>query len=416
MQRKYEINMEINRKLEHLTEEQIEEVITMYKDKSIRLSNIISKYNIDVKPSGLLSILPPIKTDEVCAICGAYLYQKIKPRTGYASDSQKDKFCLECGHWVYAKSIWETKKCTCEGCKAIAKAEEERKKKQIQEIYSKEKAQINFTELTLSDQIKLVYVLMNNSFHNVSEIAPMEPEGKWIQYINRLTEIKAISVSPESAVNAFCKENFPNEYYVAKVQYNVNVIFDDEILYKINNNSYFIENSNEEELIILLKKYIYDDLIRQFEDMLNSRRLQLHISENANDKFIELIDKISYTQILTLCNRVAVFFSDKVLTGNMSKSMAKNAALLNVSKFYDRAIQSDWTINHAEICHIGKELQFFIERILNKKTTILKDIASAENLRKWKNLEKDYTGKLHMRKNSYILRNIKRMWNLVLIS
>lgn len=390
MQRKYEINMEINRKLEHLTEEQIEEVITMYKDKSIRLSNIISKYNIDVKPSGLLSILPPIKTDEVCAICGAYLYQKIKPRTGYASDSQKDKFCLECGHWVYAKSIWKTKKCTCEGCKAIAKAEEERKKKQIQEIYSKEKAQINFTELTLSDQIKLVYVLMNNSFHNVSEIAPMEPEGKWIQYINRLTEIKAISVSPESAVNAFCKENFPNEYYVAKVQYNVNVIFDDEILYKINNNSYFIENSNEEELIILLKKYIYDDLIRQFEDMLNSRRLQLHISENANDKFIELIDKISYTQILTLCNRVAVFFSDKVLTGNMSKSMAKNAALLNVSKFYDRAIQSDWTINHAEICHIGKELQFFIERILNKKTTILKDIASAENLRKWKNLEKDY--------------------------
>lgn len=390
MQRKYEINMEINRKLEHLTEEQIEEVITMYKDKSIRLSNIISKYNIDVKPSGLLSILPPIKTDEVCAICGAYLYQKLKPRTGYASDSQKDKFCLECGHWVYAKSIWETKKCTCEGCKAIAKAEEERKKKQIQEIYSKEKAQINFTELTLSDQIKLVYVLMNNSFHNVSEIAPMEPEGKWIQYINRLTEIKAISVSPESAVNAFCKENFPNEYYVAKVQYNVNVIFDDEILYKINNNSYFIENSNEEELMILLKKYIYDDLIRQFEDMLNSRRLQLHISENANDKFIELIDKISYTQILTLCNRVAVFFSDKVLTGNMSKSMAKNAALLNVSKFYDRAIQSDWTINHAEICHIGKELQFFIERILNKKTTILKDIASAENLRKWKNLEKDY--------------------------
>lgn len=390
MQRKYEINMEINRKLEHLTEEQIEEVITMYKDKSIRLSNIISKYNIDVKPSGLLSILPPIKTDEVCAICGAYLYQKLKPRTGYASDSQKDKFCLECGHWVYAKSIWETKKCTCEGCKAIAKAEEERKKKQIQEIYSKEKAQINFTELTLSDQIKLVYVLMNNSFHNVSEIAPMEPEGKWIQYINRLTEIKAISVSPESAVNAFCKENFPNEYYVAKVQYNVNVIFDDEILYKINNNSYFIENSNEEELIILLKKYIYDDLIRKFEDMLNSRRLQLHISENANDKFIELIDKISYTQILTLCNRVAVFFSDKVLTGNMSKSMAKNAALLNVSKFYDRAIQSDWTINHAEICHIGKELQFFIERILNKKTTILKDIASAENLRKWKNLEKDY--------------------------
>ena len=47
----------------------------MYKDKSIRLSNIISKYNIDVKPSEVIEHLPPIKTDEVCAICGAYLYQ-----------------------------------------------------------------------------------------------------------------------------------------------------------------------------------------------------------------------------------------------------------------------------------------------------------------------------------------------------
>lgn len=36
----------------------------------------------------------------------------------------------------------------------------------------------------------------------------MEPEGKWIQYINRLTEIKAISVSPESAVNAFVRKTF----------------------------------------------------------------------------------------------------------------------------------------------------------------------------------------------------------------
>lgn len=65
--------------------------------------------------------------------------------------------------------------------------------------------------------------------------------------------------------------------------------------------------------------------------------------------------------------------------------MAKNAALLNVSKFYDRAIQSDWTINHAEICHIGKELQFFIERILNKKNHNFKRYSIG---RKFKKMEK----------------------------
>lgn len=56
--------MEINRKLEHLTEEQIEEVITMYKDKSIRLSNIISKYNIERILNKKTTILKDIASAE----------------------------------------------------------------------------------------------------------------------------------------------------------------------------------------------------------------------------------------------------------------------------------------------------------------------------------------------------------------
>ena len=44
--------MEINEKLKHLTETQIEEVVTMYMDKSIKIADILSKYNIDVKPGG----------------------------------------------------------------------------------------------------------------------------------------------------------------------------------------------------------------------------------------------------------------------------------------------------------------------------------------------------------------------------
>ena len=59
----------------------------------------------------------------------------------------------------------------------------------------------------------------------------------------------------------------------------------------------------------------------------------------------------------------------------MTKSVAKNAALLNVSKFYDRAVESEWTLNHAEIDYVGRELRFFIEKVLNKDITILKDVA-----------------------------------------
>ena len=222
----------------------------------------------------------------------------------------------------------------------------------------------------------------------------MEAKDVWIEYLNRMLEIKAISVSPESSVDAFCQDDFPNSYYVSKVIYNVNIEFDEEILKRINNKSYFLECSDENELVELLKVYIYNDLITKFEEMLEARRLQLHISENANNKFIELIDKISYTQMLALCNRVAVFFSDKVLIGDMTKSVAKNAALLNISKFYDRAAESEWALNHAELDYVGKELEFFIVSVLDKDISILKDVASAENLKNWIKRDKDYSGRI----------------------
>lgn len=356
---------------------------------------LVSKYNIDVKPGGLLKILPPVRTNDVCVICGEFLYKNIEARTAYSySGEQSDRFCLNCGHKEYANNGWRRKKCDCNGCKAIEMMEYERKKKEIRKTYEKENDRIDFAELILADQVKLIYLLFNNSFHNTSQIAPMEVKENWIEYINRMVEIKAISVSPESEVEAFCEDDFPNKYYVAKVHYDVNVIIDEAALHKINKNTYFLECSEDEELITLFKEYIYNDLIIKFEEMLEARRLQLHISENANNRFIELIDKISYTQILALCNRVAVFFSDKVLIGDMTKSVAKNAALLNVSKFYDRAVESEWTLNHAEIDYVGRELNFFIEKVLNKDITILKDVASVENLKNWSKREIDYSKRI----------------------
>lgn len=379
--------MEINDKLKHLTEDQLNEVIKMYLDKTIKISDILNKYNIAVQPSGLLKILPPQKTNDVCKFCGQNLYQKIESRTQNLYGNRRDKFCLNCGHHEYSNTKCGTRKCECEGCKKLAKIE-------IKKIYTKNKNILKFDELILEDQVKLIYLLFNNSFCNTFQIAPMGEKKIWIEFLNRMLEIHAISVSPESSVDAFLEENFPMNYYVGRVMYDVNVNFDEETLLGINNNSYFIEHNDEDKLIILLKKYIYDDLIEKFEKMLKDRRLELHISENANDSFKELINKISYTQILELCERVAVFFSDKVITGNMTKSVAKNGALGNVSKFYDRAVNSGWTLNHAELNIIGKELNFFIEKILNKDITILKEVVCVDNLRKCKKREIDYSKKI----------------------
>lgn len=387
--------MEVNEKIKHLSEKQIEEVIAMYQDKSIKISDILEKYKIDVRPSSLLKVLPPMRTELICPICGEYLYQNIEARTTYTySSDERDKFCLCCNHYEYANTRWRKRVCNCEGCKEKIKLAEEKKKNLIRNTYGRERKKVEFADLELEDQIRLVYLLFNNTYHNTSQIAPMDANDDWIVNLNRMVEIGAISVSPRSEIEAFCEEDFPNRYYVSKVIYDVNVVFDDDTLSKINKNEFFIECGNEEKLVEIYKEYIYCDLIEKFEDMLETRRLQLHISQNANDRFCELIDKISYTQILALCNRVAVFFSDKVLIGDMSKSVAKNAALSNVSKFYERAVASDWSLIHADIDHVNKKLEFFITRVLNKDISILKDVASVENVKKWEKRDVDYSRRI----------------------
>ena len=246
---------------------------------------------------------------------------------------KKDRFCLSCGHKEYGGFNRNRKECNCEGCKAIAELEHESMKKKIRDTYNQENNVIEFEDLILEDKIKLIYILLNNSYNNISQIAPIIIQKNYIEYINRLLEIKAISVSPENNVDAFLEEDFPKRYFVAKVIYDVNVNIKEVILNGINNNSYFLEFCDEDELIEMLKEFIYYDLIEKFEEMLASRKLQLHISEKAKESFVELIDKISYTQILDLCNRVAIFFLDKVTIGEMTKFFARNAALTNVSKF-----------------------------------------------------------------------------------
>lgn len=384
--------MNSNEKLNHLSQKQIEEVVKKYMDKSIKIQDILDEYDIDVKPSKLLQLLPPVKTQEKCQICGEYLYKKIESRTSYSYNRDSlAGFCMKCGHKEYLKNTWGQKRCTCNGCLEIEKIKQEEKRRLINELYECEHEKYKFNELELSDQVKLLYLLFNNPSHNTCQITPPRELSKnWVAYINRLKDIKAISVSSKSDIAAFCVEDFPRRYYVSKVTYDINVLFDECDLKMINNNIYFSECSNIDELIMLLKEYIYDDLISKFEIMLEDRRLQLYISEEANNSFIDLIDKISYTQILELCYRVAVFFSDKVLVGDIKRFVANKAVLSNVSKFYNNAIEKNWTLKHAEIDYLEDELDFFIHRVLNKDISILKEVPSTELITDSGDREKDY--------------------------
>lgn len=371
----------MHEKIQHLNENEIENVIAMYENETIKIKDIIEKFSIDVQPSQLVRILPPSKTDDICIICGEPLFAKRKARSqSEYGHKQQDKFCLKCNHYEYAKIGGKQEKCNCEGCIQKEKEIEEQKRETLRKVYAP-KTKINFNDLELEDQISLLFILFTNRNRNISVVAPMEEDDIISPKIDRLLEIGAISVSPDSSLDAFNKEKFPYIYLRNRVMYNVNVVFDEGILELINRNEYFLTHAHRENLIQLFKKYIYEDLVAKYDDLLTERKLNLYISEPANTRFNNLVDKISYSQILRLCYKSAVFLSDRVVRDTMSREKANNTALMNVCRFYENAEIGNWSLYHAKIEHLNPELFFFIKKVLNEDESILTKVPNVDIFR-----------------------------------
>lgn len=308
--------------------------------------------------------------------------------------AQRRYLCIKCNHKQHTNIWGEMEKCNCDGCETLRLQKQKEKKQLIEEVYTGEADKISFEDMALSDQVILINLLLSNPLRNTSQVEPFKDSHKMIHILNRLLDIHAISVSSESNIDAFYAENFPHRYDVTLVKYNVNVSFIDETVRQINKRKYFIDNSDPEELIFLYKHYIYIDIIQKFSEMLKDRRLSLKITKDADNKLRELINILSYSKILGLCLRVAKFLSDKVVVGDMPSYVASNAALGNVSKFYERAIDFGWNLMEAEFEEAGDELAFFIEVIMGKDLSILQDVATVDNLLEWPDKERDYSSRV----------------------
>lgn len=384
--------MEINKKIQHLSEEEIQELIKDYEDKSIKISSIINKYSIDIKPRELLKILPPVRTETVCIHCGNLMLREREGRTSYSYE--KIEYCEWCGHKEYIVTWGIKKQCECKGCIEYRERIIQEKHNKIKLLYGKEQPKINFSEMNFQDQLTLIYILVSNPKRNIYEIEPIELYGEdkkqWIRKLNRLMEIEAISVSPNTSISAFNEKDFPYTVFLDRANYKVNVIFDENIIEQINDNKYFKENISGDDKLKVFKEYIYRDAINNFKNLLEERRLELNISETADDLFRDLINKVSYTQLINLCYKVARFFSDKVITGDMNRKVACNVALINVSKFYENAVEAGWELYHSDYDCAGKELKFYIERVLGKKLKILKEIPSVDIIENFEDIDKSY--------------------------
>lgn len=394
--------MEKHEKLQHLTDEEIQEIIELYSDPSIKTTEIIQAYNLDVQPSALLRIFPPTKTDEVCIYCGNPLYHKVPSRSASSYEREHpDKFCLVCGHTEYVKSSYGLmKQCQCKECKARAKIkkqqeldrlrrEKEEKKAKIQEVYGIEHDRIKFDDMDLDDQIALWYLILNNQAHSSTKTLPTDDEA-CVEYIKELLATGALSVDPTSDPDAFSQENFPYKARVTQINCLINVEFTVEELTALNNNEYFINTWTYDALMDSYKDVLCNDLLEQYNSLLEERSFSLHYSAETKQKFIDQLDRFAYTQMRRICYYVAKNLTDQVTTRKLPRYMANNKSLSDVVSWCNHAYENDWDVAYSNPYYLTSKLMFFVKHILNKDIDILDDIANAENLESWPEAEDNY--------------------------
>lgn len=86
----------MNEKLSHLSDKQIKELIERYYDKE-KVSDLISDFNLKLRPSQLVKHFPPEVLESECIYCDINL---IRPRVSrdYQSWKTIPEFCPNCGH------------------------------------------------------------------------------------------------------------------------------------------------------------------------------------------------------------------------------------------------------------------------------------------------------------------------------
>src|SRR5699024_2107129 len=152
---------------------EINEVIDLYQNKEVKVKDIISKYKIDVRPAGLVKILPPVEIDKMCPYCHQNMYYDLKARGGYSLSADSSTiFCLNCGHKEYHKKWGYREECNCKNCLEVKEKKKQEQQNMIYERYGKEHEKFRFSTLMLEDKVTLIYILMSNPNHNTETIAP----------------------------------------------------------------------------------------------------------------------------------------------------------------------------------------------------------------------------------------------------
>ena len=358
----------LDKKLEHLSKEQIITLINAYYDGE-KIDNLLSTYKIDTTASNLVKIFPTVLSGSTCEKCQSPNVTILTSRTWARSNKPEEK-CSKCGH----NPVFY---CVCSSCREdraeearIKKEKEiqlnERKKKILCDFYNEEKwTRFPESDLTLEDRLYLAVILRASLSENTHYIEPLSNvKGKMAptpelerSIITHLTRRKILVPSLMSSVNDFevtfsaeDERDYGIEFYIYQVHYRLNVQSIDANYGNMIKRLLYPNLVDEENFhpfcFEMWKKLSLHEYLQYLLYQMNKGGYSFQPGEKTIRVFEALLEHFSVSQIYSVIYRSVANSTQRYQSREITKIHAQNSVISGCESYGQRAIAHGWRLAH----------------------------------------------------------------------
>ena len=368
--------LKLEKNLQHLSKQETEKLIERYYNGE-SVKNLIKEYKINASIGELYKLFPPEVFDNYkCEYCNISLVINRPSKTNQNRPKyERDLYCPLCGHTPFINS------CKCKNCTEKEKHITEKRLAIIKTVYSQEKEQVNFYDISFENKVFLGALCRYLLKENLYEIKPyiestynLTPTLDLLKklYTNLLCK-NIISISPNSSLSAFNQEseNFPYEFNIYYLDYFVNLDFKSnkkDLFLEILNPKYYNKNLRN-EAYLLWNDIAIAECIQYLQYQLNKVNFTSNYTPGIKTyKTFEIILKdFSVSQIYGIIWKAVAEATRLQAEKGLNKKHAANIVIGNCERYAERAKINGWNLaNYNRIPDLPQTIlsEFFFNKVL----------------------------------------------------
>ena len=333
---------------ERLSESERAEISSLYDDKSIKLDDIVKKYNLPFDKSKLPELVLPRQTDETCKWCGEKLYMKRRRTAMYAKNSA---FCIKCGH---VNDI----SCACDRCvdyrerqkeqeRAAEEQRRQEKSRRIIEKYGKKTPPIDFNSLTLIEKVIIGIILTHTAGKTEfaledydSNMFPAKKDGEiLIQMLKKSILVISDNVNPDAFSDdlQFCS--------IKKLRLKLNIINSNEEVERLIEGNF---NLSEQDFHYLWRYIAQLQLIEYLIYKMDKVDFAFSPGIKTVTMINEMLEHFSVSQGMRLIYGALNKACRRYQEGGINRKHAANSVITICRNYTRRALEDSWKVSGFE--------------------------------------------------------------------